>query len=72
METFIRLAALSRHLGLSELSIRRMVKAETFPKPYRVGVRAVAWKVEEIDAWVATRKVNTKTQAPLKGGVSDV
>lgn len=42
--------------GLSEMTIRRMMKAGTFPLKFRLTKLRVAWNVAEVEAWVNDRK----------------
>ena len=42
--------------SLSKASIYRQVKAGTFPDPIRVGPRAVAWVVSELESWIEDKK----------------
>jgi prophage regulatory protein len=51
----IRLPRVCRESGLGRSSIYAYVKTGAFPKPVRVGVRAVAWVQREVDEWVARR-----------------
>lgn len=41
---------------LSEPSIYRLMKAGLFPKPIKIGSRAVAWKSSEIEEFINSRK----------------
>lgn len=41
--------------GLSRSSIYRMMDADKFPKPRRIGAQAVGWIAQEIDTWIASR-----------------
>ena len=41
--------------GLSRSSLYRLMRQGLFPKPLRVGVRAVRWPSSEIEAWLASR-----------------
>ena len=41
--------------GLSRSSIYVMMERGTFPRPKRIGQRAVAWSEAEIERWLATR-----------------
>jgi prophage regulatory protein len=41
--------------GLSRSSIYAMMDAGDFPRPIRIGKRAVAWPQSEIEAWLANR-----------------
>jgi len=40
---------------LSEHSIYRLMKQGVFPKPIKIGHRAVAWKSIEVEAFINTR-----------------
>lgn len=40
---------------LSEPSIYRLMKQGVFPKPIKIGLRAVAWKSTEVEAFIASR-----------------
>jgi len=46
---------------LSRSSIYAAVKAGTFPAPYRIGARAVAWRVSEIEQWLEARPLASTT-----------
>ena len=41
--------------GISKATIYRMMSAGEFPSPVRLGVRAVAWRSTDIEAWLASR-----------------
>jgi hypothetical protein len=45
-------------LPFSAPTLWRMVKADTFCKPYKLSERVTAWKVGEVRAWI-----NAQTQA---------
>ncbi|MCP5265711.1 MAG: AlpA family phage regulatory protein [Burkholderiaceae bacterium] len=49
----LRKSAVQRKTGLSDSEISRRVRAGKFPAPVRVGVRAVAWRSDQVDAWIA-------------------
>ena len=40
--------------GLSRTSIYRQMEAERFPRPVKVGPKAVRWSELEIEAWLAS------------------
>lgn len=40
-------------VGLSTSTIYEMMRRGAFPRPLRVGQRAVRWRSDEIDAWIA-------------------
>ena len=41
-----------QRVGFSRETLRRQVKAGTFPAPVKLGARAVGWRVEDVDAWL--------------------
>ena len=46
---------------LSRSTIYAAVKAGTFPAPVRIGARAVAWRVSEVEQWLAARPIASAT-----------
>lgn len=54
-ETFIRRKALEAKLGLSCSTIYAMMAAGKFPRPVKLGRRAVGWRTKDIQDWVCTK-----------------
>jgi len=54
-ETFIRRKALEAKLGLSCSTIYAMMAANKFPRPIKIGRRAVGWRNSDIQAWVRSK-----------------
>lgn len=53
-----RLLALKTVKGLtslSEMSIRRMIEREQFPRPVKLSPNRVAWREPEVSAWINSR-----------------
>lgn len=44
-----------RGIGFCREQIRRLVKAGKFPRPIELGENRVAWRVDEVDAWLEAR-----------------
>jgi len=44
--------------GFSRTTIYRLMNQGLFPKCIRIGIRAVAWDEQEIDAWIEERKAS--------------
>ena len=42
-------------VGLSAVHIMRLVKAEKFPEPVRLGPASIGWIESEVDQWIADR-----------------
>ena len=51
----LRRPEVERLTGFSKASIYRLMAAGEFPTPIRLGVRAVAWRVGDVEAWLASR-----------------
>jgi prophage regulatory protein len=47
-----RLPRIETQTGLSKSEIYRRIKLGTFPKPLKLGARAVAWPAASIEEWV--------------------
>lgn len=52
---FLRIASVVRVTGLGRSTIYRLMSADMFPCPVRLGPRAVAWRRSDVDRWSATR-----------------
>lgn len=51
----LRLRPVLDTVGLSRSSIYAMVAAGKFPKPIRLGPRAVGWLASDVEEWLDTR-----------------
>ena len=51
----LRRRDVEKKIGVSKATLHRWVRDGQFPRPIRLGVRAVAWRAEEIEAWLASR-----------------
>ena len=56
---FLRLQAVIRVTGLSRSTLYRLIANEQFPRPVRLGPRAVAWRRTDVEAWGEARPVTT-------------
>ena len=48
----LRRRQLEEQLGLSRSSIYKMVADGLFPKPIKLGPRAVGWRADEVENWL--------------------
>lgn len=53
-ESIIKLPEVKNRTGLSRSTIYLKIQDGEFPKPVRIGARAVGWIKSEIDTWVET------------------
>ena len=51
----LRRREVERLTRLSRTSIYRKMRTGTFPLPLKLGVRAVAWRADEVHEWIASR-----------------
>jgi prophage regulatory protein len=52
----LRRTAVERMVGLSRSTIYQMMSTGAFPKPIRIGKRAVGWKKSAIASWIDGRE----------------
>jgi prophage regulatory protein len=64
METFIRKPAILDRTGSTSPSLYRWVNKGHFPAPVKIGPRAVAWRLSEVEEWekdpTSWREAHTK------------
>jgi prophage regulatory protein len=63
LERHLRRPAVEAATGLSRSSIYDMMDKGNFPRPVRIGKRAVAWRESVISDWLSNRP----TTKPLAG-----
>lgn len=56
LDRLIRRQEVEERTGLSRASIYTMMDEGQFPRPVRIGKRAVAWRQSEIEEWMASRE----------------
>ena len=55
MHRFLRLTEIKNLTGLSRSTIYMRIAEKRFPKPIKLGERAVAWLESDINAWMEQR-----------------
>lgn len=50
-----RLPQVRQKVGFSRSEIYRLISLGRFPRPIPLGERAVAWDMEEVEAWMQER-----------------
>lgn len=55
MQMLIRKRAVLERTALSNTSLYRLIAKGEFPKPIKLGPRAVAWVEEDIQEWIESR-----------------
>lgn len=51
----LRLPEVVERVGLSKSSVWRLIQQGEFPRPIRLGGRAVGWRDDEIEYWIESR-----------------
>ena len=54
-ERLLNVREVTELIGVSKSTLHRMVSANRFPRPIRVGLRAVRWRLSEVLAWMESR-----------------
>ena len=54
-ETLIRLPKVIEKVCYQKSTLYQKIQANEFPAPVRLGARAVAWKLSDIEAWIESR-----------------
>lgn len=55
-ETLLRKPQVLAEIGMKSTWLHEAVKLGTFPRPVRLGARAVGWKRSEVEAWKSSRE----------------
>ncbi len=54
-ERLLRLPEVLHRVGLAKPTLYQKIAAGEFPRPVRIGPRAVAWPASVIDRWIAEK-----------------
>jgi prophage regulatory protein len=57
-DKILRRKDVEAHIGLSRSTIYQAIAEGSFPKPIRIGRRAVGWPLSVIEDWLASRPLS--------------
>ena len=57
MLAIMKLPELVQRTKISRSAVYAMIARDEFPRPVRLGRRAVGWRVEDVEAWIADRPI---------------
>ncbi|AML51689.1 helix-turn-helix transcriptional regulator [Falsihalocynthiibacter arcticus] len=57
-DNILRRTQVEKRIGLSRSTLYVMIAEGTFPKPIRIGKRAVGWTESSLAAWVASKQAD--------------
>ena len=63
-DRLLRLSEVRTRTALGRSTIYRKMRDGSFPKPLKIGARAVRWRESEIEAWLAARPRATGDRPP--------
>lgn len=63
-QKILRLDDVKRVTGLSKTAVYGQIKRGAFPRPIQLAPRAVGWRADDIDNWIASRPEAGPTQRP--------
>jgi prophage regulatory protein len=58
----LRLKDIQRRLSLSRSAIYSRLADSDFPKPIKLGPRAIGWLQADIDSWIETRRQQSREE----------
>ena len=64
MDTLLRLPAVLKVVGLRKTAVYQRVRSGEFPAPVQLTTRAVAWRAQDIEAWIHSRPLASSPNAP--------
>jgi len=66
LQRVVRLADLTAYVGLRRTQIEVLISQGRFPKPVRIGDRAMAWMESDLIAWQQARIAERDASASAK------
>jgi prophage regulatory protein len=57
MLAIMKLPELVQRTKISRSAVYAMIARDEFPRPVRLGRRAVGWRVADVEAWIADRPI---------------
>ena len=70
MTTLERLPSVVQRTTLSRSHLYALVKDGKFPKPLKLGSRSVAWRVEDVEAWIEARLARRGSEKQIEANGS--
>jgi prophage regulatory protein len=58
----MRMTDVCSELGVSRASVYRLLQSGSFPKPLKLGKRAIGWERDHIQQWVKSRSAALQTE----------
>lgn len=55
MATILRMPQVIEMTGVSRAHVYALISRDEFPRPIRIGKRAVGWVATDVEAWITTR-----------------
>jgi len=55
VDKVLRVQDVTQMTGLSKASVYRLIKLSDFPKQFKLGSRAIGWRMSSVKAWIDNR-----------------
>ena len=56
MDALLTVRQVTEALGITRMSLHRMVKSGRFPQPVNIGIRAVRYCESDVEAWLEAQR----------------
>ena len=66
--TIVRTAETAAILSITKKHLSELSKRDDFPRKVRLGQQAIGWRIQDIEAWIDSKMVNS---AHVDGGQND-
>ena len=70
-ETILRKKKVLAVIGMGNTWLYEAISKGQFPKPVKLGARAVGWRKSEVEAWLAELDYSSENSATGDGGRND-
>lgn len=61
---FKNLSQTAKYLGVAQNTLRKIIIEDSaFPRPIQISERRIGFKIDEVDAWIESRRVRTMEEA---------
>lgn len=64
---YLDLPSVASFVALSETTVQKMIREESFPRPRLLAGRRVGWLVRELEEWAEARPVSDQAPPPNTG-----
>ena len=76
MATILRMPQVIEMTGVSRAHVYALISRDEFPRPIRLGKRAVGWVKTDVESWITARPLagrwtKTRLSRPRENGITE-